>query len=102
MATASISTQEKRKGKNQTGRLSTKGPDAGGQVTLAIPPITDYIMIRNVGLNPCSFVFGSDVFTNAYDLPVGSAPITFGVNNGQNITLRSSGGAGSIQFIMWG
>ena len=105
MATASKSTEEKRKGMNRTRSGATTTSGAGGEQTINIPLKADCIVLENTGTNVMRFVFDPDPFANAFDLPPAGDPLSrveFAVNGGKDIKVRSTVGTTTFQWILSG
>lgn len=98
----STSFQQKRKGMNRTRRRNITSAGPGGEIAITITPRADCMVIENIGSNEIRFVFNGDSFAQHWSLAVGARSPEFAVNKNTEVQVRCNGGAGAIQYMLWG
>jgi hypothetical protein len=98
--------KRKQKGFNRNRVASTTASGSAGEITLTVPNKADYMVIENTGTTDIVFVFGTDVFSHAWELKPNAGMLSrtpeFAVNDQTEVKVRSQGGTGDIQYMFWG
>ena len=105
MTTAAKATEPNTKGMNRTRNGETTEAGEPGEKTINVPFKASAMVLENTGSNIMRIVFGSDAFSNAFEIPPNAGQlsrVTFGVNGGKDIKVRSTVGATTYQYILSG